>query len=142
MNQLSKKHIISIGSVAIIIAIVFFFIGMVFAKGASVKKQMKPGMMQERMNGAQNMRKNAGNSAVGTILSTDATSITLKNRDGGSKIILMSPSTSILKTAPGTLSDLSPETTIMVNGTANADGSISATTISIRPIESMETKKP
>ena len=79
------------------------------------------------------MRSLAGNSAFGTILSTDASSITLSTLGGGSKIILISPTTSVMKSVPGSQTDLTTGQSVMITGTPNADGSISATTVSIRP---------
>jgi hypothetical protein len=75
----------------------------------------------------------AGGFSNGEIVSKDATSATLKLADGGSKIVLFSSSTRIGKTTDGTMEDLTAGTNVMVNGTANQDGSITASNIQIRP---------
>ncbi|MBP9762437.1 hypothetical protein KBD34_02360 [Patescibacteria group bacterium] len=74
-----------------------------------------------------------GGFSNGEIVSKDATSATLKLVDGGSKIVLFSSSTRIGKTTDGTMDDLKTGTTVMVNGSTNQDGSITATNIQIRP---------
>ncbi len=69
----------------------------------------------------------------GDIISKDDKSVTVKNRAGGSQIIFFAPSTAIGKTTSGSAADLTVGENIMVNGTANPDGTVTATNIQIRP---------
>lgn len=73
-----------------------------------------------------------GGMTQGEVLSVDDTGITVKGRDGGSKIIIMSTSTKIFKSVDTAKSDLKQGTNVMVAGTANPDGSISASSVSVR----------
>lgn len=74
-----------------------------------------------------------GGFAVGEVLAKDDKSLTLKLRDGGSKIVFFTGATPITKTAPGTPEEIAVGKNVMVNGTANPDGSMSAQSIQISP---------
>ncbi|HVZ58794.1 MAG TPA: hypothetical protein VG935_03530 [Patescibacteria group bacterium] len=74
-----------------------------------------------------------GNAVMGDIVSTDNGSITVKMQDGSSKIVLLSGSTSINKQATGSQSDLKTGERVVVFGTANSDGSITAQNVAINP---------
>jgi len=124
---------------AIIIAGVSFFIGMKYGEGQNAAPGGNSAYTgQARTGGTGGVRGTRGagafNGTAGTIVSADATGITLNLRDGsGSKIIFVSPSTTIMKTTNGTSADLVAGKDATVMGTANADGSINAQSIQIRP---------
>jgi len=92
-----------------------------------------PGSFQR--NGAAAGTQRVANSSFvnGEIISQDDKSITVKLNNGGSKIIFYSDTTEIGKMASGTLADLGIGTNVMASGKINADGSISASSIQIRP---------
>ena len=83
--------------------------------------------------GAAGARRN-GNGAVGTILSVDANSMTVKLNDGSSKIVLLTGTTSINKAATAAASDLTVGETVSAFGTTNTDGSVTATNVQINPM--------
>ena len=83
--------------------------------------------------GAAGARRN-GNGAVGTILSVDANSMTVKLNDGSSKIVLLTGTTSINKAATATAADLTVGETVSAFGTTNTDGSVTATNVQINPM--------
>ncbi|OGZ34113.1 MAG: hypothetical protein A2174_00860 [Candidatus Portnoybacteria bacterium RBG_13_41_18] len=145
------KKIIPILIAIIIIGAVSFFGGMKYQQGkvptgnfnASALESMTPEqrqafIQQRQQNGDTNgqrvvTRGNGGNFNSGEIIAKDDKSITIKLTDGGSKIVFLSASTSINKTAQGVADDLTTGLSVTVSGTANDDGSLNAQSIQIRP---------
>lgn len=85
--------------------------------------------------GGQRMMPRNGSSGAmisGEIIAKDDLSLTVKLRDGGSKIIFLPEKTEVMKTASGTIADVTVGATVMVSGTPNQDGSVTAQTLSIR----------
>lgn len=70
---------------------------------------------------------------AGEITAKDDTGFTLKLRDGGSRIVFTASSTTVGKMSAGTLGDLADGNNVTVVGTPNADGSLTANTVQIRP---------
>lgn len=83
--------------------------------------------------GGQRNNRAAGNFAAGEVLTKDDKSITIKMRDGGSKIIFLTGSTPITKSVSGSVQDISVGSQVTVMGTANQDGSLNAESVQIRP---------
>lgn len=73
-----------------------------------------------------------GGFVSGEIISKDAQSVTIKLRDGSTKIVLFSSSTPITKPVMGTSDDLAQGKNATANGTLNSDGSITAQSIQVR----------
>lgn len=70
----------------------------------------------------------------GTILAADANSITVKLQDGSSSIVLINSKTTINKAATASATDLTDGERVSAFGTANQDGSLTATSIQINPM--------
>lgn len=70
---------------------------------------------------------------VGSILSMDDKSITVKLNDGSTKIVLFSGSTTFSNTISASKSDLKVGGEVAVFGATNSDGSVTATNVQINP---------
>jgi hypothetical protein len=81
-----------------------------------------------------------GGFLTGTVAAKDSGSITLNTRDGSSHVVLITPATTVSKSVTGAVSDVSVGATIIVSGTTNSDGSVSATLIQLRPTTSPVTQ--
>jgi flagellar basal body-associated protein FliL len=80
----------------------------------------------------------AGQSAAnrpvrGQVLSMSDTTLTVKMSDGSTKIVVLSSSTAFAQSAKAALTDVKTGDTVNVVGTANSDGSVTATDIQINP---------
>lgn len=121
---------------AAILSVIMFFGGYEYQKTTTPttnsKAQFGTGTTSNQR-GVRMGAAGAGGFTSGQIISMDAKSIVVGLRTGGSKIVFFSPSTTIEKQAAGTTSDLTANTQVSITGTTNADGSITAQSIQIRP---------
>lgn len=70
-----------------------------------------------------------GDMTSGSIVSSDANTMTIKLDSGSTKIVLFSDSTTISVSKTGSTSDLTAGQEVRVSGTTNSDGSITASNI-------------
>jgi hypothetical protein len=76
----------------------------------------------------------SGGFTGGAIIGIDEKSITVKLRDNSSKIVFVSSSTEVMKSAQGSILDLVIGEQVTVSGTPNSDGSITAQSVQVRPV--------
>lgn len=106
----------------------------------NIRQQFGNGQFQ-RGNGSANISgqpRQAGNrmggrAVTGEILSQDEKSLTVKSADGSSKIVLLSETTTVNKATEGTKDDLKVGEQVVVFGTENTDGSVTAQNIQLNP---------
>jgi|WetSurMetagenome_2_1015567.scaffolds.fasta_scaffold865082_1 hypothetical protein len=144
MNKL--KNIILVSIIAIVvIGAGMFFAGMKYAGSRTPSSPMRqsanggPGLSggNSKQNGGQKAAaSNAQGFLDGEIISKTDKSITVKAKDGSSKIVYFSDSTTVSKSAEGSVSDLDAGQQVIVNGKSGSDGTLSAQNIQIRPNQS------
>lgn len=130
------------GGVALVIAIISFFSGMYYS-GIGKTAEVTAGQAGGRQGGAfagrgtqgGGMRGGAqGGFVNGEVAAMDETSMTIKMRDGSSKIVFYGKeSVSVQKSVAGALSDIGTGTTVIITGKPNSDGSVTAESVQIRP---------
>ena len=113
-----------------------FYGGMTYGKSSAVSAQTAMdaarGGRFRGMGGGNGGGRMGGGFLGGDVIAKDATSLTIKLRDGGSKIIFYSSSTQMHKQATGTIDEIAIGKQIMVTGDTNTDGSVTASSIQLR----------
>ncbi|MFA5126822.1 MAG: hypothetical protein WC465_02350 [Patescibacteria group bacterium] len=129
-----KKFLPIMIILAVIIAGGAFYGGIVYQRSKMSQKNMANFPNAGQMNGTNRAINNrSGMDFVsGEVLKQDVASLTIKLKDGGSRIILYASSTPIMKSTIGSVGDLQIGQSVSANGTTNSDGSLSAQAIQIR----------
>lgn len=128
-----KKIIVPIVITIVVAGGLGFYGGMTYGRSVSQASRRAGGFQQAAQQGGFGPSRQGGGITGGEIMSKDATSITVKLGSGGSKIVFVSSSTAVMKSAAGSLSDLVMGEQVVVSGSANSDGSITAQSVQIRP---------
>ncbi|HVO28706.1 MAG TPA: hypothetical protein VMT81_01860 [Candidatus Paceibacterota bacterium] len=74
----------------------------------------------------------AGGLITGQVSAIDGDSITLQLANGNSEVVFYSSSTPVVMPQPASISSVTPGTDIIVTGTQNSDGSVTASGIQVR----------
>lgn len=139
-----KKEILYPVITAFVVGALAFYGGMQFQKSKNLIEFPGGGRTGNFMMGVgqrgggpggqsgQRMMGQGFKSTIGEIISSDEKSITVKLEDGSSKIVLISDTTTINKTDPGSKTDLTVGTKVGVFGSDN-NGTITAQNIQINP---------
>ena len=131
---MKKKQMVTLCIIAAVAVIIGFFGGMKYgensAQAAAMAMRSQFGGAGGRSGGARTAN---GGFVTGQVLSKDAASITLKSKDGSTKIVLYSGTTQVMKSTSGSADDVAVGSQISVQGSSNSDGSVTAQSIQIRP---------
>lgn len=114
-----------------------FFGGLTYQKSKTASQFMRGGNRQANGTTLQNgvgQRNGAlrGNAPVsGKIISLDTTSLTVQIANGSNKIVVISNQTKVNKTQDASITDLKMGDDVMIIGTQNTNGSVTAQSISL-----------
>jgi Domain of unknown function (DUF5666) len=131
--HIKKTHLII---AAIVLLAVGYGVGAFFSSGSASSTTSSTTANRSAYSGTSRAR---GGAVNGQIVSQDAQSITVANKSGGSSIIFYDTTTTITKSTHGQASDLSVGSNVVVSGSSNSDGSITAQNINILPANASST---
>jgi len=133
---MNKKTTIILVIAAVIVGVVIFIGGMKYGQSkvafpGNGQNSFQQGNIGANFGGAKGTMKGSENLVSGEIISKDDKSITVKLNNSGSKIVFLSQSTQVQKTASGTIDDLVTGEQVVVTGITNSDGSITAQSVQV-----------
>lgn len=131
-----KSSIVITIIVVLVVGSLSFFGGMQYQKSQRTQfpfGQGGVGRFQDRNGTLPNTMRNGGGGVLGEIIDRDENSITVKSNDGSSKIIMLTGKTTINKAANATNEDLKKGEKVMIFGSLNNDGSLTAQNIQLNP---------
>lgn len=133
MKQEQKsKHMIMMIVAMLVIAVVCGGVGYkIGSKMSQLKRTAQFAGMRQQGGQRNQMMKIGGRAVNGEILSVDANGVTVKLADGSSKIVLMSDKTVVNKAEVAKITDLKTGNKVMIFGTENSDGSVSANNVQL-----------
>ncbi|OGD10092.1 hypothetical protein A2397_04620 [Candidatus Amesbacteria bacterium RIFOXYB1_FULL_44_23] len=137
-----SKNIIILVLAVIVTGAVGFFAGTKYQQSQAFSNRqfmMRPGGTFQTGGVVQSGQMGSGirngfRPVSGEIVSADEKSITVKLADGGSKIILLTDNTNINKAETATSADLKLGISVVVFGSVNPDGSVTAQNIQLNPV--------
>lgn len=100
---------------------------------ATIATENAQGGLRQGGTRQRNMQGGGSGLVSGKVLSKNDQNIVVELRDGGSKIVFLSPSTEISKFVSGTAADLEIGSNVTISGDTNPDGSLNAKTLQLRP---------
>ena len=135
---MNKNHLITLVAVVIIVGVGAFYAGTAYGKGGASMRGLTNGQFTAGgaggFAGRTGMRGAGDGFTAGEIVSAGNGSVSIRMQNGSStEIVLVGASTQILKSVAGSASDLTVGATVIVTGTSNSDGSLTAQSIQIRP---------
>ena len=129
---MNKKTMLTMVIVVIIVGSLSFYAGTKSAQSNPPVNNTANGFGGGPNGGGNRMGRAGGNFAGGTLISKDATSMTVQAKDGSSKVVFFTTATPVSKMVAGSLNDVTVGQDLIITGTTNPDGSITAESIQLR----------
>lgn len=135
---MNKKIIIMVAAVIVSGGLGFLAGDKIGIQSSNSRKQNQAGNFQNnrgtgQIGSAMGSRGINGGMVSGEILNVDGQSVTVKLQNGGSKIVLISDNTNVMKSVPTDKNDIKTGENVTIIGKTNNDGSVSADSIQIHP---------
>jgi len=124
--------------IAVACAGVFFYVGMVYGKSAASGTAAR-GNFAGFASSTRGFGRTGGTAGAtggvvaGQVIAVDADSVTVQLANGNSQVVFYSSSTQIEKPSAVPASSLTSGTQVMIVGSQNSDGSLTAQSIQVRP---------
>ncbi len=135
---MKTQHYLLIGLTTVIVAVIGFYAGMKYQQNQRSTFNRDVNNPNSRQFIGQNgQRPNGGNfrPVNGEVIATDADSFTVKLPDESSKIVVISDQTPVSVSQPVSVGEITIGDRIMVLGTENSDGSLTAQNVQLNPPE-------
>ncbi len=132
---MKNNHIILVVILVIVVAAVGFYAGMKYQQNQRISgfAGRGGGGVYRQFAGGQGGNNSNTQAVRGQILSVSNNTLTVKLADGSSKIVVLPSSVSISKQTAGSTSDLKTGENVMIIGTTNSDGSVTAFNVDLNP---------
>lgn len=133
MKSINKNLFISVAITAVVAGGAGYYVG---AKtGATATASARGQMMGGQGMGRGGFARGGANGNVvsGEVVTMSDTSLTVKTREGSSRVVLLTGGTKVAKQVDGVKTDVKQGLNVMIIGTQNGDGSVTAETVQIRP---------
>lgn len=130
------KKFISTALIALVIGIGLGYAGAIALRPITQVQQTSSKNLTGVNRGSVSFDTHGGRSSgflSGVVSTKDSESVTVNTSDGNSHVILITPETNISKDVSGSMNDISVGSVVIVSGTTNGDGSVSAKFIQLRP---------
>jgi uncharacterized protein with beta-barrel porin domain len=128
-----KKYLSQIILIAVLTAGVSFFAGMKYQQSRGLRNFAQLGNGRGGQMVFDRQEKQGLRPVAGEIIKADGNSITVKMADGSSKIVILSDSTEIGETTTVGKDKLTIGSNVVVFGTENNDGSVTAENVQLNP---------
>lgn len=102
--------------------------------GGTQYQKSQPRQGQNGQSGQFRQGSNQARAVSGQVLNSDDKSMTVKLNDGSSKIVIFSTSTTVSQASASAVVNIKPGQQVMVFGSNNSDGSVTAQNIQINPL--------